>query len=103
MSDLESMELILTSKNRLEDDTRLSLEGSGLQRITLEDDDFTTRWWWRIITKWKLETGTTGTLLNEDSETSVGNEGDFIVLDTSDDENDRLLFEDGTNRPINQF
>ena len=26
--------------------------------------------------------------------------GDFLVLDTSDDENDRLLFEDGTSDPI---
>ena len=31
---------------------------------------------------------------------SAGNEGDFIVLNTSADENDRLLFEDGTSDPI---
>ena len=31
---------------------------------------------------------------------SSSNQGDFLVLDTSDDENDRLLFEDGTSDPI---
>jgi len=86
----------------LEDDTRLLLEGSGLQRISLEDDN-------RLLLEGdnaglllneNSETGATGTLLNEDSETSVSNEGDFIVLDTSDDENDRLLFEDGTTDPL---
>ncbi len=86
----------------LEDDTRLLLEGSGLQRIALEDDN-------RLLLQGddgglllneNSETGATGTLLNEDSETSVGNEGDFIVLDTSDNENDRLLFEDGTTDPL---
>ena len=34
------------------------------------------------------------------TDSSASNEGDFIVLDTSDDENDRLLFEDGTSDPI---
>ena len=86
----------------LEDDTRLLLEGSGLQRIALEDDN-------RLLLQGddgglllneNSETGATGTLLNEDSETSVSNEGDFIVLDTSDNENDRLLFEDGTTDPL---
>ena len=86
----------------LEDDTRLLLEGSGLQRIALEDDN-------RLLLQGddgglllneNSETGATGSLLNEDSETSVGNEGDFIVLDTSDNENDRLLFEDGTTDPL---
>ena len=86
----------------LEDDTRLLLEGSGLQRIALEDDN-------RLLLQGddgglllneNSETGATGSLLNEDSETSVSNEGDFIVLDTSDNENDRLLFEDGTTDPL---
>ena len=86
----------------LEDDTRLLLEGSGLQRISLEDDN-------RLLLEEdnggsllneNSETGATGSLLNEDSETSVSNEGDFIVLDTSDNENDRLLFEDGTTDPL---
>jgi hypothetical protein len=86
----------------LEDDTRLLLEGSGLQRISLEDDN-------RLLLEGddaglllneNSETGATGSLLNEDSETSVSNEGDFIVLDTSDNENDRLLFEDGTTDPL---
>ena len=31
---------------------------------------------------------------------SASNEGDFIVLDTSADDGDRLLFEDGTTDPI---
>jgi len=34
------------------------------------------------------------------TDSSASNEGDFIVLDTSADENDRLLFEDGTSDPI---
>ena len=34
------------------------------------------------------------------TDSSKTNEGDFLVLDTSDDENDRLLFEDGTSDPI---
>ena len=31
---------------------------------------------------------------------SASNDGDFLVLDTSADENDRLLFEDGTTDPL---
>jgi hypothetical protein len=31
---------------------------------------------------------------------SASNDGDFIVLNTSADENDRLLFEDGTSDPL---
>ena len=34
------------------------------------------------------------------TDSSSSNQGDFLVLDTSDDENDRLLFEDGTSDPI---
>ena len=34
------------------------------------------------------------------TDSSKTNEGDFLVLNTSDDENDRLLFEDGTSDPI---
>ena len=34
------------------------------------------------------------------TDNSKTNEGDFLVLNTSDDENDRLLFEDGTSDPI---
>ena len=39
-------------------------------------------------------------ITQDDLDRAASNAGDFLVLNTSADENDRLLFEDGTSDPI---
>ena len=77
------------------------------------DDDTTNETTFRIdeptadrIASLQDKTGTLALLSGfklDATDGSSSNEGDFIVLNTSADDGDRLLFEDGTSDPIAVF